>query len=289
MTTDAYAIDHYENFPVASLLLPRAMRRPIAVVYRFARTADDFADEGERTPAERLALLEGYRAELKRIEAGEAPATPLFRDLRDEVIGAHGVPIQLFHDLLDAFSQDVVKTRYADFGELVQYSRRSANPVGRIVLHLAKQDMPRNLAWSDGICTALQLINFWQDVAIDWQKGRVYLPQDELARFGVDEAQIAAGKVDGRWQALMRYQLDRTRRMLLAGSPLGLALPGRLGVEIRLTVLGGDAILRKLDDAGFDMFAKRPKLTSGDWPGLLWKALFPRKSRKQGQAGCGSQ
>ncbi|MGQ5523705.1 squalene synthase HpnC [Chitinimonas sp. PSY-7] len=277
--SETYAINHYENFPVASLLLPVAMRRPIAIVYRFARTADDFADEGERSSEERLALLDGYRQALKRIENGEDPGETLFHDLRDIVIQPYQLPVQLFHDLLDAFSQDVIKTRFADFGEVMQYARRSANPVGRIVLHIAGKATSRNLAWSDGICAALQLINFWQDVAIDWQKDRVYLPQDELARFGVSEAQIAAGQIDENWRALMAYQVDRTRRMLRAGSPLGLALPGRLGLEIRLTVLGGDTILKKITACDYDIFHRRPALRSTDWPMLLLRALFPKKIR----------
>lgn len=276
---DTYAIDHYENFPVASLLLPKAMRRPVAIVYRYARTADDFADEGDLSPAERLTLLNGYLAELDGLQAGIEPRHALFRDLRDQVITPHQVPLQLFRDLVDAFAQDVVKNRFADFGEVMQYCRRSANPVGRIVLHLAGRASVKNLAWSDGICAALQLINFWQDVAIDWQKDRVYLPQDELARFGVSEAQIAEGRVDDNWRALMAFQVDRTRRMLRSGSPLGMALPGRLGLEIRLTVLGGDAILRKIEQAGYDVFRHRPKLTARDWPMLLLRAVFPRAIR----------
>ena len=276
---ETYAVDHYENFPVASLLLPKAMRRPIAIVYRFARSADDFADEGDLTPVERLALLDAYRAELDRIEQGLQPETPLFVSLRDEVIRPCQVPLQLFRDLIDAFAQDVVKTRFADFGELMHYCRRSANPVGRIVLHIAGHAGTRQLAWSDGICAALQLINFWQDVAVDWQKGRVYLPQDELARFGVSEAQIAEGRMDANWHALMAFQIDRTRRMLRAGSPLGIYLSGRLGLEIRLTVLGGDAILKKIEAAKHDVFRHRPKLKGGDWPALLLRALFPKAIR----------
>lgn len=277
--SQTYSVDHYENFPVASLLLPKVMRRPIAIVYRFARSADDFADEGDLSNEARLALLDGYRAELDRLVAGTPPETALFRDLRDEVIRPFQVPLQLFHDLLDAFAQDVVKTRFADFGEVMHYCRRSANPVGRIVLHIAGHAGTRQLAWSDGICAALQLINFWQDVAVDWQKGRVYLPQDELARFGVTEAQIAEGRVDERWRALMAFQVDRTRRMLRAGSPLGGYLKGRLGLEIRLTVLGGDAILKQLDAGGYDMFRHRPKLRAGHWPTLLLRALFPKAIR----------
>ncbi|MBV8658279.1 MAG: squalene synthase HpnC [Burkholderiales bacterium] len=285
MPTNTYAVDHYENFPVASILLPRKMRRPIAIVYRFARSADDFADEGDLTPDARLALLQAYRDALQALERGEIPVQGLFHDLHKEVIQPFGIPISLFQDLLDAFSQDVVKTRYADFGEVVQYCRRSANPIGRIVLHLAGHDSAKNLAWSDGICTALQLINFWQDIAIDWQKDRVYLPQDEMTRFGVTEQQIAAGTVDEKWRALLAFQVDRTWRMLRAGSPLGIALPGRLGIEIRLTVLGGDAILNRLKQSGYDPFKHRPVLSKWDWPVLLFQSLS-RKPRKQQLSAC---
>ncbi|MBV8467948.1 MAG: squalene synthase HpnC [Burkholderiales bacterium] len=276
MQADSYAVDHYENFPVASVLLPPAMRRPIHIVYRFARSADDFADEGERTSAERLALLDAYRQELRRIEAGAQPNTQLFVDLRNEVIMPHRVPVQLFVDLLDAFSQDVVKTRYADFDEVLDYSRRSANPVGRIVLHVAGLADAQRLRQSDDICSALQLINFWQDVAIDWKKDRVYLPQCDLASYGVTEAQIAQGEVNDAWRALLGFQVNRSRAMLMRGAPLGRTLPGRLGLEIRLTVQGGNGILRRIEQVGFDVFNQRPALRKRDWPGLLLRALFAR-------------
>jgi len=274
--SDSYAIEHYENFPVASLLLPRPMRRPISIVYRFARSADDFADEGDAPASERLRLLDGYRAELDRLSAGQPAQTALFRDLGREVIAAHQVPIQLFYDLLDAFSQDVVKTRYADFAELRHYCMRSASPVGRIVLHIAGQASPEKLLMSDEICIALQLINFWQDVAIDWQKDRVYLPQDELQQFGVSEAQIAAGETDKNWWPLMQFQIARSQRIMQAGAPLGSLLPGRLGVEIRLTVLGGSSILHKLLAVRGDMFRQRPRLRKRDWPLLFTRAVFAR-------------
>lgn len=274
--SDSYAIEHYENFPVASLLLPQAMRRPISIVYRFARSADDFADEGDLPDQERLRLLAGYRAELDRLRDGQPPQHALFRDLGREVIDNYHVPIQLFYDLLDAFSQDVVKTRYADFAELRHYCMRSASPVGRIVLHIAGQASPANLLMSDDICIALQLINFWQDVAIDWQKARVYLPQEDLQRFGVTEAQIAAGDTSGGWWPLLQYQIQRSQDLLQSGAPLGSRLPGRLGVEIRLTVLGGASILSKLLAVRGDMFQKRPRLRKRDWPFLFARALFAR-------------
>src|SRR5213083_656215 len=209
----------YENFPVASVLLPAALRRPVSLIYRFARTADDFADEGDLAPQERLALLAGYRAELRRIEAGRSPESPLFREL-SEVVAAHRLPLAPFHDLLDAFSQDVTKRRYANFAELMDYCRRSADPAGRLMLHLYGAADARNVAQSDAICSALQLINFWQDVAIDWDKNRIYLPQEDLRRFGVTEADIAGRRNTPAWRALMAFEVERARAMMLAGAPL---------------------------------------------------------------------
>jgi squalene synthase HpnC len=266
------SVGHYENFPVASVLLPRGLRHPVSVIYRFARTADDFADEGERPAAERLALLEGYREQLRRLAAGGAPADPLFAQLR-EVIARHGLPIRPFHDLLDAFSQDVVKPRYADFAELLDYCRRSADPVGRLMLHLYGEASAERLAWSDSICSALQLVNFWQDVEIDFAKGRIYLPQDEMARFGVTERQIAARDAGGGWAALIGLQTGRARAMLERGAPLALALPGRIGLEIRTVVQGGLRILQKIESARGDVFRHRPVLRAWDWPLMLGRAL----------------
>jgi squalene synthase HpnC len=186
-------VEHYENFPVASWLLPKHLRRPIEIIYHFARNADDFADEGNLSVADRLIRLGEYRNGLDRIAANAKSAQPLFSDLA-VVIRQYDLPLQLFRDLLDAFTQDVTKTRYADFAELLGYCRRSANPIGRLLLHLNGIVTPQNLAWSDSICSALQLINHWQDVAIDWTKndgGRVYLPQDELAQFGLTDDDIA--------------------------------------------------------------------------------------------------
>ncbi|WP_283150269.1 squalene synthase HpnC [Silvimonas soli] len=273
--TPGQSVEHYENFPVGSMLLPHRYRKAVASVYHFARHADDLADEGDATPAERLQALAACRAELARIERGETPQTARYQALAT-TITQYQIPLGLCGDLLTAFEQDVVKTRYEDFGELVQYCRHSANPVGRILLHIFGAATPTHLAQSDGICTALQLINFWQDVAVDWQKGRVYIPQADLQRFGVTEAMIAQQTSDVAWRRLMAFQVDRTRRMLKGGSPLALALPGRIGLELRLTVLGGDAVLEKLKRSDYDMFRQRPKLGATDWPGLLWRALRKR-------------
>ena len=267
------SVGHYENFPVASLLLPRELRAPVAAIYRFARSADDFADEGDAPPPERLRRLEDYRTELARIEAGTPSENPLFSALAG-VVRRHGLPLQPFRDLLDAFSQDVVKQRYADYAEVLDYCRRSANPVGRLLLALFRKDAPESLRQSDCICSALQLINFWQDVDIDYRtKDRVYLPQDEMRRFGVTEAQLADRRCDAAFRELMRFQVDRARALMLDGKPLLARLEGRFRLEIAVTIEGGLRILEKLERADYDMFARRPVHRWFDWPLLFWRAL----------------
>ena len=265
------SVDHYENFPVASLLVPPKLRRPIKVIYRFARSADDIADEGDASPGERLAGLNAYRAELDRIEAG-TPQTPLFVALA-EVIATYALPIQLFRDLLDAFAQDVVKTRYADYPELLDYCRRSANPVGRLVLHLFGRTEPAHLAQSDCICTALQLINFWQDVAVDWKKDRIYIPQTDFPQFKVSEEDIAQSRWSANWAALMDFEIDRTSALMTRGAPLVHALPGRLGWEIRLTMQGGLRILERIRQVRGNVFTRRPKLGKWDWLVLAGRSI----------------
>src|SRR5258707_4864800 len=230
------SVGHTENFPVASVLLPAALRHPVSVIYRFARTADDFADEGALAPAERLARLEGYRAELRRLEAGHPPASTLFQEL-SQVAAAYRLPLAPFYDLLDAFSQDVTKIRYANFAEVMDYCRRSADPVVRLMLHFSGEAVHENVACSDAICSALQLINFWQDVEIDFRKNRIYLPADEMAEYAVTESHITNQNAGGNWPDLMLFQIDRTRRMLLTGAPLGRTLPDRIGLHLRLIAL----------------------------------------------------
>jgi squalene synthase HpnC len=263
---------HYENFPVASLLLPPRFRPPIALIYRFAREADDFADEGEAPGPARLGRLERFRDQLRKIERGQAPDIPWFSELA-MAIRQHDLPLGAFSDLLSAFAQDVTKQRYADVSEVLDYCRRSANPVGRLLLRLFQRESDQNIRWSDQICSALQLVNFWQDVAIDYAKDRVYLPQDEMQRHGVTERHLVEQRCDDAWRALIRFQIARARGMLQAGAPLGRALPGRIGLEIRATVQGGLRILEKLEGAGYDMFRHRPVLTWIDWPLILARAL----------------
>jgi phytoene synthase len=265
-------VGHYENFPVASVLLPAPFRHPIAVIYRFARTADDFADEGTDDAATRLRNLQHFRDKLGAIALGEAPADPLFAQIA-AIHVRYQLPLQLFHDLLDAFTQDVVKTRYADLAEVLDYCRRSANPIGRLLLHVFDAATTQNLQQSDCICTSLQLINFWQDVAIDFANARVYLPQDDLARFGVHETALGAGDTGGGYRDLMRFEVERARAMMLEGAPLGSRLPGRIGLEIRTIVQGGLRILEKIEAVNFDVFRRRPVLGAWDWPLVLARAL----------------
>jgi phytoene synthase len=265
------SVDHYENFPVASILLPAHIRRAVEVIYYFARQADDIADEGAISSEERLARLGEFRAELQRFDTPEGPRTPLFEALAG-IVEKFNLPVQLLHDLLDAFSQDVVKKRYANFEELQDYCSRSANPVGRLLLHLYGAATPQNLVYSDHICTSLQLINFWQDVQKDYAIARIYIPQDEMARFAVSESHIAAEQVDKAWQDLMQFQIQRAREMMRSGAPLGSILGGRIGLEMRLIIAGGNRILSKLERAGYDMFRHRPVLRPHDWLIMLFNS-----------------
>ena len=266
-------VNHYENFPVASLLLPSRLRRPIEAIYRFARTADDIADEGHASDTQRLEKLAAFNFEIYRIEQGLPPASPEFQELA-EIIETWQLPLSFFRDLLDAFAQDVTQKRYADFPELLHYCRRSANPVGRLLLHLTDRVSPENNYRSDCVCTALQLINFWQDIAIDWQKNRVYLPQIDLDTFGVSEKQIASGRWSAAWAALIDFQIDRTRELMHEGIPLVHRLPGRMGWEIRLTIQGGLRILEQIRKIRGDVFNQRPVLRQTDWLLMSYRSLF---------------
>ena len=254
-------VGHYENFPVASMLMPARLRPAVRAIYRFARTADDVADEGDAAPQDRLAALEALSAVLDRIDSGEDGGWP---DLA-EAVRLHVLPVAPLRDLLSAFAQDVTVKRYGDYAALFDYCSRSANPVGRLLLSLYRVSDDAARAWSDNICTGLQLTNFWQDVAIDWAKGRVYIPQSELARFGLDDGAIGAGRTDARWTAMMRAQTAVTRRLLESGAPLSRRLPGRIGWELRLVIQGGLRILQRIDRIDGDVFSRRPRLQVGDW------------------------
>jgi len=266
------AVDHYENFPVASFLLPRRLVPAVEAIYAFARSADDLADEGDAAPAERLAALQAYAAALDAIEAGTPPNAPMFRRLAD-VLTAFRLPLQPLRDLLSAFRQDVVTTRYASFAQVLDYCRRSADPVGRLMLGLYRVDDAASLRESDAICTALQLINFWQDVAIDIAKGRIYLPLDDMARFGVTIDAIEQGRTGPAWCALMRFEVERARALMLEGAPLATRLPGRIGWELRMVVQGGLRILEAIERVDYDVFRRRPRLKRLDWLAVGWRAL----------------
>lgn len=265
------SVEHYENFPVASILMPRRLRKPVAAIYHFAREADDIADEGDFSDQERLNKLDEFRIELTRIAANETPITLLFQHLA-VVIAEQHLPMQPFYDLLDAFSQDVLQKRYADYEELLNYCRRSANPVGTLMLHLYEQATPVNIAYSDAICTALQLINFWQDVAKDDAIARIYLPLDEMEKFNVCEKNITEKICDDAWHALMKFQVDRARTLMLQGAPLGSILTGRIGLEMRMIIQGGLRILDKIEKVDYDVFNKRPVLRPLDWLIMLAKS-----------------
>lgn len=266
------SVDHYENFPVASILLPARLRPAVEVIYAFARSADDLADEGELPPEARLSALTEYERALDRIEADGSGETALFRSLA-EIVRRFHLPLQPMRNLLSAFKQDVTTTRYPTFSELLHYCRRSANPVGALMLALYGAADERNLKDSDSICSSLQLINFWQDVAIDWKKSRIYIPLEDMARFGVSEAHLGSAVVDGAWRALMRFEVARAREMMLSGAPLVFRLPGRIGWELRLVVQGGLRILDRIESADYDVFRRRPKLGIRDWAVMLWRAI----------------
>ena len=271
------SVGHYENFPVASRLVPARLRPAVVAIYRFARAADDLADEGDMPAAARVAALDAFDRQLDRIERGEPTTDAPFPALAI-AIREHRLPLAPFHDLVSAFRQDVTVTRYADFDGVLDYCRRSANPVGRLLLALYGAQTPGNLAAADAVCTGLQLTNFWQDIAIDWQKDRVYLPQDDLLRFGVRETQIAEARVDAAWRALLEFEVARARSLLESGRPLVRALPWRLGLELSAVISGGLRILDRIDAVGGDVFARRPVLATRDWLVVAWRAVVPARS-----------
>jgi len=254
------AKSHYENFPVASILLPKRLRLPISVIYAFSRTADDFADEGNATQTERLHQLDIYSHALLQIsEESYQGSDPIFIALAD-VIHQHDLPVHLFHDLLSAFKQDVVKNRYANFDEVLDYCTRSANPVGRLLLHLNGKPNLKQLEQSDKVCTALQLINFYQDIVQDCtEQDRVYIPQDELVASGLTETDLV--KPDTQKIApLIRSLYRRTEQLMAQGYPLGTVLSGRMGWEVRAMTLGGIKTLALLKMQKDEELLTRPRL-----------------------------
>lgn len=265
------AQSHYENFPVASRLLPGHLRDPVAAIYAFARTADDIADEGDVSPELRLNRLKEMEMALDAVETGATENSPLFQALAD-TITRHRLPVDLFRDLLSAFRQDVSKTRYTDFEEIMDYCKRSANPVGRLMLHLTGQVSEGKLLMSDAVCSALQLINFVQDIDLDFRENhRIYIPLDELQRFAVSEEDIGRRRNSPRVKQLIHFQLQRAAELLRCGSPLGRQTKGRFGLELRAVILGGSQILEKLRTQS-DLF-DRPRLNAADRMRIVWRAF----------------
>jgi squalene synthase HpnC len=272
------SVDHYENFPVASVLCPPRLRPAVAAIYWFARTADDIADEGDALPEQRLADLAAYRAELESILRGGKPSErwrAVFTALAS-TLQAHRLPPSLLRDLLSAFEQDVVKKDYADRAELTDYCRRSANPVGRLLLHLYGVRDDNSAAQSDAVCTALQLINFWQDLSIDTSRGRLYVPRTDADRHRVDPADLLAREDTPSTRALVAELVAWSRSLMLSGAPVVHRVPGRAGWELRLVVQGGLRILDKIEAMNFASLVTRPRLRWHDAPLLAWRAFCMR-------------
>ena len=275
---DRLAGEHYENFPVASWLLPRGLRPHIAAVYGFARGADDLADEGNRAPEERQRLLEEWGSRLRACvdeTDHSGPDAPLFRAL-GHTIRTRNLPLALFEDLLSAFRQDITTSRYATWADLLDYCRRSANPVGRLVLRIAGHADPALDRLSDSVCTALQMTNFWQDLARDWQRGRLYLPADIRQRHGARDSDLDARRLTPEWSAAIADAARRTRELFNAGHAVCDGVRGRLRLELRVTWLGGTTILDRLERVGYDVFTSRPTLRGRDVVPLLWRAAVWR-------------
>ncbi len=269
------SVDHYENFPVASILCPPRLRPPIRAIYHFARTADDLADEGDTETSTRLADLAAYRLALDRASQN-GPLAPrwqgVFAPLRQQ-LRAFALPVALLHDLLDAFEQDVRNPIYLDRMALLDYCRRSANPIGRLLLHLYGMDEPRAMARSDAICTALQLINFWQDLSVDGPRGRHYVPVADAMAHGVEAADLEACHDSPAARQLVRGLIDWATTLMLDGAPLCRQVPGRAGWELSLVVAGGLRIAQRIRQMDHATLLHRPALTALDLPALLWHAV----------------
>lgn len=286
------ARQHYENFPVASRLLPAAARPHIAAVYAFARIADDFADEGDRSDEARIALLDDWQQRLHRAAAGDAPtdqsdSAMIFVAVGD-TIRRCGLDVSLFDDLLSAFKQDVLVKRYETWDDLLDYCRRSANPIGRLVLRIAGYRDDRLDVASDNVCSALQLANHWQDLGVDWRRGRLYLPLSVVRASGADLNDLGRRRMSPEWQSSMRTAVEYTRSLFRAGRPVADGVRGRLRWELRATWLGGMRVLDRLEAVGYDMFRSRPKLGVADalaigWRSIWWTSIAADASRQSAE------
>lgn len=281
------SIDHYENFPVASVLCPPRLRAPITAIYHFARTADDLADEGTASAEERLAALRRYRLALIAAADGQAVREwpQVFGPLQQQMALCK-LPLSLLQDLLDAFEQDCGNPIYRDRQQLTDYCRRSANPIGRLLLHLYGESDPEALAQSDAVCTALQLINFWQDPSVDLPRARSYFPEQDLARHGLTTADLLRGTDTAATRALLRELCDWATALMHQGSPLVFALRGRIGWELRLVIQGGLRVLERIRAMDHQTLGARPHLTALDVPVLMWRALRMSRSASNRKAGA---
>lgn len=266
---------HYENFPVASILLPARLRKPVSAIYTFARMADDFADEGDLSDQERIDLLKQAESDLLSAAKGEPDDIPVYIALSD-VLRETPDLLEPLLQLLSAFTMDVHKQRYADIGEVMGYCRYSANPIGRMLLILYGAASTRNIAYSDAVCSALQIINFLQDIRSDYlERDRIYMPQAELQRFNLLETDLNGESTHPQLHAFMNFQTRRALTLLQSGAPLGLQLHGRMGLELRMMILGGWKVLQKVHKNG-DQLNKTARLSKRDW---LWIGTHAIASR----------
>ena len=284
MDNHGVGVNHYENFPVASLLCPPSIRPAVIAIYHFARTADDIADEGDATPIQRLSDLKQYLADLDAIFEDRVPG-PTWATVFNELNKARrdfALPRKLLGDLLDAFTQDVRNPAYIDRPQLLGYCQRSANPIGRLLLHLHGVDDEQALVQSDAICSALQLINFWQDISVDLPRQRVYLPQSELLAHGISHTDLQTLHDSTATRALVKDLCDWAERLMQQGAPLVLRLPGRSGWELRLVVQGGLRILEKIRAMNYAVMRQRPRLWFVDLFITAYRALLMSPGNKKG-------
>lgn len=266
------AKEHYENFPVVSFIIPKHLQNDVAIIYWFARTADNIADEGDMTETERLNLLAEFEKAFRDALAGEIDCE--FSHALSVTIRNRNLTVSHFTDLLSAFRQDVTKNRYYDFDEILDYCIRSANPVGRLLLELFNIRDEKAFYFSDKICTALQLTNFYQDTYRDYQKGRIYYPLNELEEYEISEKMFEKRKINDNFRALVKYNVDRAASLFFDGKNLFSYLNGRLKYEIKWTVAGGEEILNKIRKNNYNVLYNRPSLTKKDFIRILLKSIF---------------
>ncbi|HKB84530.1 MAG TPA: squalene synthase HpnC [Ignavibacteriaceae bacterium] len=265
-----FAREHYENFPVVSFLIRRDLQKHVAIIYWFARTADDIADEGNLAAGDRMARLNGFESSFRRLLQGKYDSG--YDEALHLTLEKKKLNPEHFINLLKAFKQDVIKKEYADYKQLLDYCKISANPVGRLILELHSIREEEAFRYSDNICTALQITNFLQDVNIDFQKGRIYLPQNELAKFGISKIMFEEKEINLKFKQLIEFNINRTQLLFDEGRKLLKFLQGRLKYEIKWTILGGEAILQKIRNNDFNVFI-RPELTKKDFIKLLIRSF----------------